>query len=134
MATAALGQGNTPTAAPAPVPTYVDENPSTPAPVKLREMQGHVRDLGGMGIPRVAVSLFTEDGHALVATQVSGKNGEFRFKSVTKGLYRVVVRVEGLCPANVPVSVGGSLLANRKLEITMRSKDIDTCSYGVGKK
>jgi len=132
---AALGQGSVPVTTPAAAaPTYVDENPSTPAPVKMRDLQGHVRDLGGMAISHATVSLFTEDGHTLVASMLSDKNGEFQFKNVAKGLYRVVARVEGLCPANVPVSVGSSLLANRRLEITMRSKDIDTCSYGVGKK
>jgi hypothetical protein len=44
-----------------------------------------------------------------------------------------VVRVEGLCPANIPVNVESSLLAHRKLVITMQPKDIDTCSYATAK-
>jgi hypothetical protein len=136
VATAGLGQGSAaPATAPvAAAPTYVDENPSTPAPLKMRELAGRVHDLGGMAIQRASVSVFTEDGHTLVATMMSDKNGEFQFKNVAKGFYRVVVRVEGLCPANIPVNVESSLLAHRRLEITMQSKDIDTCSYGMGKK
>ena len=82
---------------------------------------------------RATVSLFTEQGHALVATAVSDKDGKFKFAKVDKGLYRVVARVEGLCTANIPILVESSLLAHRKVVITMRPKDIDTCSYGMAK-
>lgn len=112
---------------------YVDENPKEPKMLKLDGLEGRVRGLGGDALPRATVSLFTEDGHALVATVVSDQDGKFRFNKVEKGLYRVVARVEGLCPANVPVKVESSLLAKRKLEITMVAKDIDTCSYGTAK-
>ena len=91
-----------------------------------------VRGLGGDAMPMAQVSLFAEDGHALVAAAVTDKDGKFRFK-VDKGLYRVVARVEGLCPANVPVKVESSVLAKHKLVITMVAKDIDTCSYGMAK-
>ena len=99
----------------------------------MRELAGQVRDLGGTAIPRATVSLFTEDGHTLVASIMSDRNGDFRFNNVAKGLFRVVVRVEGLCPANIPVNVESSLLAHRKLVITMQPKDIDTCSYATAK-
>jgi len=112
---------------------YADENGTDPAPLKLRDLQGSVRGLGGEAMPKAPVSLFTEDGHALVATALTDRQGKFRFDKVEKGLYRVVARVEGLCPANVPVKIESSLLAHRKLIITMRPKDIDTCSYGMAK-
>ena len=85
-------------------------------------------------MPRVSVSLFTEQGHTMVATVVSDKDGKFKFTKVDKGLYRVVARVEGLCTANIPVKVESSLLAHHRLEITMRPKEMDTCSYGMAKK
>jgi hypothetical protein len=112
---------------------YVDENQPDPAPLRLRELDGSVRGLGGDGMPRVPVLLFAEDGHVLVATVVTDKDGKFRFDKVDKGRYRVVVKVPGLCPANVPVLLEGSLLAHRKLVVTMQPKDIDTCSYGTTK-
>ena len=111
---------------------YVDENPKPPAVLKLDGLEGSVRGLGGDALPMATVSLFAEDGHALVGTVVTDKDGKFRFK-VDKGLYRVVARVEGLCPANVPVKVESSVLAKHKLVITMVAKDIDTCSYGMAK-
>jgi hypothetical protein len=114
-------------------PTYVDENSPDPAPLKLREVDGVVRGLGGDVMSRASVSLFTEQGHELVASAMSDKDGKFRFNKVDKGLYRVVVKVPGLCPANVPIMVESSLLAARKLIITMQAKDIDTCSYGMAK-
>jgi hypothetical protein len=46
----------------------------------------------------------------------------------------VVAQVAGLCPANIPVKVESSLLAHHRLEITMRPKEMDTCSYGMAKK
>jgi hypothetical protein len=111
---------------------YVDENPAPPKLLKLDGLEGAVRGLGGDALPMAKVSLFAEDGHALVATTVTDREGKFRFK-VEKGLYRVVARVEGLCPANVPVKVESSVLAKHKLVITMVAKDIDTCSYGTAK-
>jgi hypothetical protein len=131
LATAPARAGQT---APAAAPAYVDENQPDPAPLKLREVGGRVRGLGGEAMPMATVSLFTELEHALVATVMTDRDGKFRFTKVDKGLYRVVARVEGLCPANIPIKVESSLIAHRDLEITMQPKDIDRCSYGVAKK
>jgi len=114
-------------------PVYVNENPKDPAPLKLRELQGTVIDLGGDPMPRATVSLFTEDTHLLVGSETTDRDGKFKFQKLRHGAYRVVARVDGLCPANVPIVLEGSLLAHRKLEITMRPKNIDTCSYGMAK-
>ncbi|HEV2645703.1 MAG TPA: carboxypeptidase-like regulatory domain-containing protein [Acidobacteriaceae bacterium] len=127
------GRGSRSQTAPVDAGAYVDENQPDPAPLKLRELEGSVRGLGGDGMPGAAVSLFSDDGHALVATVVSDKDGKFRFDKVGKGAYRIVVKVQGLCPANVPVVLEGSLFAHRKVVVTMRPKDIDTCSYGMAK-
>ena len=118
---------------PVVVPKYVNENPKDPAPLKLRELQGTVRGLGGEPMPRAMVSLFTEDTHTLVGSETTNRDGKFKFEKVEKGAYRVVARVEGLCPANIPVIIEGGFLGHKKLEITMRAKDIDTCSYGMAK-
>jgi hypothetical protein len=112
---------------------YVDENGTDPAPLNLRELEGKVVGLGGDPMPRTELALFTENGHSLVATATTDREGKFRFDKVEKGLYRIVARIEGLCPANVPVKLESSLLGRRKLVITMRPKDLDTCSYGVAK-
>ncbi|HEY5054606.1 MAG TPA: carboxypeptidase-like regulatory domain-containing protein [Acidobacteriaceae bacterium] len=113
--------------------TYVNENGTDPAPLNLRELQGTVVGLGGEAMPRAQVTLFTEADHSPVATVTSDREGKFRFDKVEKGFYRVLARVEGLCPANVPVKLESSLFAKRKLIITMRPKGLDTCSYGVAK-
>jgi hypothetical protein len=126
----AAGRGQT---APQDPSTYVDENQPDPAPLKLRELDGVVRGLGGDPMSRASVALFTEQGHQLVASTVSDKDGKFKFAKVDKGPYRVVVRVPGLCSANVPVLLESSLLAHHKLVVTMQPKDIDTCSYGTTK-
>ncbi len=120
--------------APVAAPVYVNENQTDPPPLKLNGVDGTVRGLGKDAISRASVSLFSEVGHTLLGTVVSDRDGKFRFEKVEKGLYRVVVKVEGLCTANIPVKVESSLLAHRRLEVTMRPKDIDTCSYGMAKK
>lgn len=84
-------------------------------------------------MPRAMVSLFTEDTHTLVGSETTDMQGRFKFKKVEKGAYRVVARVEGLCAANIPIVLEGGLLGHKRLEITMRAKDIDTCSYGLAK-
>jgi hypothetical protein len=117
----------------ATAPAYVNENQTDPAPLKLTGVEGRVRGLGGDGMPMASVSLFTENGHTLVATVLSDKDGKFKFNKVDKGLYRVVARVAGLCTANIPILVEPSLLAHHHLEITMQAKDLDRCSYGLAK-
>jgi hypothetical protein len=114
--------------------TYVDENTPDPPPLKLSGVEGTVLGLGGDAMPRVSVSLFTEVGHTLLTTVITDKDGKFRFSKVEKGLYRVVAKIQGLCPANIPVKVEAGFLAHHHLEITMQPKDIDTCSYGLAKK
>jgi len=116
-----------------PAAAYANENGTDPAPLNLRDLQGRVVGLGGEPMPRAVVTLFTEAAHSPVATVTSDGEGKFRFGKVEKGFYRVVARVEGLCPANVPVKLESSFLAKRKLIITMRPKGLDTCSYGLAK-
>ena len=43
------------------VPTYVNENPKDPAPLKLDGLEGRVEGLGGDAMSGARVSLFTED-------------------------------------------------------------------------
>ena len=114
------------------VPTYVNENPKDPPPLGDAS-EGKVEGSWD-GMSGARVSLFTEDTHTLVASVNSDRNGKFKFDKVAHGFYRVVARVQGLCPANIPVKIESALFAGRKLVITMRPKDIDTCSYGMAKK
>ena len=131
-----LAQGQSaPAAAPTDPSTYVDENSTPPAPLKLSGIVGRVRGLGGDPIPRATISLFTDEGkmHTFLSSVVSDRDGKFHFDKVEHGFYRVVARVDGLCTANIPVKIEASLIMHHKLEITMRPKDIDTCSYGMAK-
>ena len=128
-ARAGLGQS-----AAVPTPVYVDENQKDPPPLKLGGLSGQVKGLGGDAMPRAVVSLFTEETHTLVASVNSDKDGKFKFDKVGKGLYRVIARIDGLCTANIPIKIESSPLADHRLIITMRPKDIDTCSYGMAKR
>jgi hypothetical protein len=133
MVFATVRAGGQAATAGAGAPVYVDENSVDPAPLKLSGVEGTVRGLGKDALPRTTVSLFTEDGHTLVATMMTDKNGKFRFNKVDKGLYRVVAGLPGLCTANIPIKVESSILAKHRLEITMQAKDLDRCSYGMAK-
>ena len=117
----------------AATPAYADENQTDPAPLRLNAVEGAVRGLGGAPMSRASVSLFAENGHALVATAMTGKDGKFHFEKIDKGFYRIVARVDGLCTANIPIEVGSSLLEHHRLIITMQAKDLDRCSYAVAK-
>ena len=118
-----------------PVPVYVDENGTDPAPLKLDGLSGKVQGLGGDPMPRAVVSLFTERApHILVASVNSDRDGKFKFDKVDKGFFRVIARIDGFCTANIPVKIESSMLAHHELLITMQAKDIDTCSYGMAKK
>jgi hypothetical protein len=134
MATANAGLAQAAGGPTAPAPAYVDENDKDPAPLKIDSVHGQIQGLGGDAMARAALALFTEEGHALVSTAMSDKDGKFNFGKVDKGFYRLVVRVQGLCTANVPIKVESSPLAHKKLVITMQPKDIDTCSYGMTKR
>jgi len=58
------------------------------------------------------VTLFTEQGHEVVGTAISDRDGKFKFAKVDKGCTRGGDDC-GLCPANVPILVESSLLAHR---------------------
>src|SRR5271167_613529 len=87
-ARAGLGQAAGGPAAPAPV--YADENDKDPAPLKIDSVHGQIQGLGGDAMARAALALFTEEGHALVSTATSDKDGKFNFGKVDKGFYRLV--------------------------------------------
>jgi len=117
----------------ATVPAYVNENQTDPSPLKMDGVEGVVRGLGGDPMPRATVSLFAEHGHALITTAITDKDGKFRFQKIDKGPYRIVAHVDGLCTANIPILVEANVLAHHRLIITMQAKDLDRCSYAVGK-
>jgi len=112
---------------------YVNKNPTEPKPIKVSAVDGTVRDPGKMTFPNATLLLFAEQGHALIETVKSDGNGHFAFGKIPPGHYRVVAKVEGLCPANIPIEVENSVIAHRKIEFVMQPQGIDICSYAIAK-
>ena len=94
------------------------------------EVNGTARDIGA--VTEACLGLFTEKDHQLVATASVDSEGRFILGAVPEGKYRLVVRADPLCLANVPLRVvRGKRDGARKKQIVvhMRAAGIDTCSY-----
>jgi hypothetical protein len=82
------------------------------------------------------LGLFTEQDHRLVASSVADEEGYFRFRNISSGVYRLVVRdnYRGFCTANVRIRIvdwpRGGILKRKRLVIHMQVAGVDTCSYG----
>jgi len=119
--------------APGPNSAYVNKNPTEPKSIKVSAVDGIVRDPEKITFPNATILLFAEPDHALVATAKSDGKGHFAFGKIPPGHYRVVAKVEGLCPANIPIELESSVIAHRKIEIVMQPQGIDICSYAIAK-
>ncbi len=122
-----------------PQMSYENHNQVDPHRLSLRELFGRVvtevgepaQEIGpGSG---TCLGLFTEQDHRLVTMATADKDGRFHFGTVPAGKYRLVVRAESLCVANVPVQIvaksGSRKQKNNQIVVHMRPAGIDTCSY-----
>ena len=119
--------------------SYENHNQVDPRPLSLRELTGRV--LTEVDEPAQVVGpvsgaclgLFIEQDHHLVATATADKEGHFEFGAVAPGRYRLVVRANGLCAANVPLQIAAKSRSrkqkNSEIVVHMRPAGIDTCSY-----
>jgi hypothetical protein len=84
---------------------------------------------------QMCVALFTEKTHRLVAQVAANGNGYFKLRSIKKGRYRLVGRVEHdyLCPVNVIVhrtNLRSRGRRERRLILHMVAPALDVCSWG----
>jgi hypothetical protein len=112
---------------------YVNKNPAEPKPIKVSAVDGVVRDPEKITLPNASILLFAEQGKALIETVKSDGRGHFAFGKIPPGHYRLVAKVPGLCPANIPIEVETSVLAHRRIEFVMQPQGIDICSYAIAK-
>jgi len=130
---AQAAQAASPQGAPDTGNTYEDHNQVDPRPLDVSSVAGSIHDPGKLSFPGATILLFTEQGHTLIASTKSDRNGHFEFAKVKSGLYRLVAKIDALCPANIPIKVESSVFAHRKIQITMQPQGFDTCSYGMTK-
>jgi hypothetical protein len=109
--------------------SYEDRNQVEPQPLKLPAVEGIAIDPAAAPVSQAQVLLFTSQKHRLVAKTHTDADGRFELRNVRSGHYRLVVKSEGFCPANVPINLRSGK-ADKKLVLHMRMGEIDVCSYG----
>lgn len=109
---------------------YENHNQIDYGPLIVQEARGTITDPQQGVIPKVCVGIFTEKGHKLLATTESDANGMFSLQSVPPGRYRLVVKADPLCSANVPLKVVKSQKKKQVLRMHMKPRGLDSCSYG----
>lgn len=107
---------------------YEDNNQVNYGPLIVRELKGVVTDPAG-AVPQACVGIFTEKDHKIVAAMESDANGKFSLQSVPPGRYRLVVKVDHLCAANVRLRVVKHQKKKRVLQVHMKPRGLDSCSY-----
>ena len=106
---------------------YEHRNQVDYGPLQLGTVRGIAQDNQGEKIPKACVGVFTEADHKLVATRETDDKGRFALEKVPKGVYRLVIKYPGFCPANVRIQVSGK--RGKSATVHMRAAGIDTCSY-----
>jgi hypothetical protein len=117
---------------------YGNRNQVDPKRSNVRRLSGRViMEVGDpakeLGPVPACLGLFTEKDHRLVASAIADEEGHFKFKSVSSGRYRLVVRdpQNAFCLANMLLRVVQWPRGTTKsLVIHMRPAGIDDCSYG----
>ncbi len=109
---------------------YENHNQIDYGPLIVQEVKGTIIDPQQVAVPKVCVGIFTEKEHKLVATTESDADGKFSLQSLPPGRYRLVVNADPLCAANVPLQVVKRQKKNRILQVHMKPRGLDTCSYG----
>jgi hypothetical protein len=106
------------------------ENQIDYGPLIIQKVKGTITDPQQGAFPKVCVGIFTEKDHKLVATTESDADGKFSLQSVPPGRYRLVVKADPLCAANVPLQVVKSQQKKQVLHVHMKPRGLDSCSYG----
>jgi hypothetical protein len=109
---------------------YENHNQVDYGPLIVQEVKGTIMDPQQGAVQKVCVGIFTEKDHKLVATTESNTDGKFSLQSVPPGRYRLVVKADPLCAANVPLQVVKHRKKKHDLLVHMKPRGLDSCSYG----
>ncbi len=108
---------------------YEHRNQIDYGPLHIGSIQGLTKDSDGVTVPRACVWVFAESDQRLLRASEADAEGHFEIVGVPNGRYRLVVSVEGLCPANVAVVLKARSHWKKNLVVTMKPGGIDECSY-----
>lgn len=120
-----------PRAAASPELTYENHNQVDYGPLRIAKLRGTAEDSQGVPVPDALVLLFSEKEHTLIAQSKSDSKGAFGLEGIRGGRYRLVLKYDGFCSANVPVDLKLRSRRKRDLIVHMRPAGIDECSYGA---
>jgi len=108
---------------------YENNNQADYGPLVIQKVKGAIKDVGQVAVPKACVAVFTEKEHKLLATTESDANGKFSLDGLPPGRYRLVVKSDPLCAANVPLRVVKRGKRNEILQVHMKPRGLDSCSY-----
>ena len=113
---------------------YENHNQMDYGPLKVHAIRGaNLIQVGREkqpGSTEACFVLFTESDHRQVARVKADPNGHFEFKSIAPGRYRLIGRLDGFCPANIPIEVVKSSRRNNEIVVHFRTRGTDICSTG----
>jgi len=113
---------------------YENHNQMDYGPLKVHAIRGaNLIQVGSEkqpGSSEACFVLFTENDHRLVARVKADPNGHFEFKSMPSGHYRLIGRLDGFCPANIPIEVVKSSRRTNEIVVHFRARGTDICSTG----
>lgn len=109
---------------------YENHNQTDYGPLIVQEVKGTITDPQQGAVSKACVGIFTESDHKLVAATESGADGTFFLGSIPPGRYRLVVKADPLCAANVPLEVVKHQRKTKVLRVHMKPRGLDSCSYG----
>lgn len=112
------------------VAEYENHNQIDYGPLVVQDVKGTITDPQHSAVPKVCVGIFTEKDHKLVDTTESDAEGKFSLQGVPPGRYRLVVKADPLCAANVPLQVVKTQKKKQVLRVHMKPRGLDSCSYG----
>lgn len=112
---------------------YENRNQVEYDPLPIQSVSGIALDKDGVSIPGVCLGLFTERKHRLIERTVTDQKGNFKFRRLPSGRYRLVAKYSGFCPANTSLLVkrdsSNKILRRKRLVLHMEFVGIDRCSY-----
>jgi hypothetical protein len=108
--------------------SYANRNQIDYGPLRVAAVRGTAKDAQGVAIPRACVGVFAETGHKLIAETLTDGDGNFELKGVPPGDYRLVVKCDGLSPANAELRIEPSR-GKKTLVVQLRPAGLDTGSF-----
>lgn len=108
---------------------YENHNQIDYGPLVIQDVRGMIADPQQVAVPKACVGIFTARDHKLVSTTESDGDGQFFLESIPPGQYRLVVKADPLCAANVPLQVVKSQKKKQILRVHMKPRGLDSCSY-----